>query len=70
MSEQKNIWFKRKRFGLGWDPVSWEGWAVVGAYGLGVAVVRAKRKKKGFLPSVPEVVLTAALVGVCCWKSE
>lgn len=24
-------WFKPKRFGSGWNPSSWEGWAIVGA---------------------------------------
>lgn len=27
-------WFKRKRYGYGWTPVTWQGWAVVGAYAL------------------------------------
>jgi len=25
----KKIWFKKKRFGLGWRPVTWEGWAII-----------------------------------------
>lgn len=25
----KEYWFKRKRFGWGWTPVTWQGWVVV-----------------------------------------
>lgn len=25
-------WFARKRYGWGWTPVTWQGWAVIGAY--------------------------------------
>jgi hypothetical protein len=28
----KEIWFKRRRFGWGWEPVTWQGWLVVVAY--------------------------------------
>lgn len=25
-------WFKRRRYGYGWIPVTWQGWLLVGAY--------------------------------------
>lgn len=25
----KTYWFKRKRFGWGWTPATWQGWTVV-----------------------------------------
>lgn len=25
-------WFKRRRYGYGWIPVSWQGWVVLGIY--------------------------------------
>lgn len=28
----KKLWFRAKRFGWGWFPVSWEGWAVTVLY--------------------------------------
>ena len=24
---QKNLWFKRKSYGWGWTPATWQGWA-------------------------------------------
>lgn len=26
---KKNIWFKAKRYGWGWQPASWQGWGVM-----------------------------------------
>jgi hypothetical protein len=23
---QKKFWYKRKKYGIGWDPASWQGW--------------------------------------------
>ncbi|MBP9756972.1 MAG: hypothetical protein KBD06_00040 [Candidatus Pacebacteria bacterium] len=28
----KEIWFKRRRFGWGWEPATWQGWLVLAAY--------------------------------------
>ena len=30
MEDERELWFKRRRYGLGWTPVTWQGWAVVG----------------------------------------
>lgn len=32
----KRYWFKKKSTGLGWTPATWEGWAVVILYFVGV----------------------------------
>lgn len=32
MTDKKLYWFKRKRYGWGWVPVSWQGWILVGLY--------------------------------------
>lgn len=31
MNDDKNrsYWFKRRRYGYGWTPVSWQGWLVI-----------------------------------------
>lgn len=28
----KKIWFRAKRYGWGWYPVAWQGWAVVAVF--------------------------------------
>ena len=29
MKNKNNFWFKRKRYGLGWVPVTWQGWLLI-----------------------------------------
>ncbi len=31
-SKRTDYWFKRRRYGYGWIPVSWQGWLVVLAF--------------------------------------
>lgn len=38
MAQKKNYWFKRRRYGYGWIPTSWQGWLIVVIY---VALVLA-----------------------------
>ena len=39
MNDRK-YWFKRKRYGWGWTPVTWQGWALVAGV-IGVALLAA-----------------------------
>ncbi len=32
MSQSEKLWFKRKLYGWGWTPSSWQGWAVTFIY--------------------------------------
>lgn len=32
--KKQKLWFKAKRFGWGWVPATWEGWAVTAGYAL------------------------------------
>lgn len=29
---EKTYWFKRRRYGWGWVPVTWQGWALIAGY--------------------------------------
>lgn len=33
------FWFKRRRYGWGWYPVTWQGWGAVGLYLLAVGII-------------------------------
>ena len=73
----KRLWFRRKRYGYGWTPCTWQGWLVtfgfVGAIGF-VAVTYTELLKfvvndtRGIL-SLTAVMLVAqaTLVGVLIW---
>lgn len=35
---EKKFWFKRKRYGYGWAPSTWQGWLVIAVYVVGIFV--------------------------------
>jgi len=67
---EKRLWFKRKRYGYGWTPSSWEGWAVTFSYiaiiyGLTLTVSENATDKEALLTLLlPMAVLTALLLRV------
>jgi uncharacterized membrane protein YfcA len=38
VSDTPDLWFKRKRFGYGWVPATWQGWVAVALYVAGIVV--------------------------------
>ena len=32
MEKEKKLWFKRRRYGWGWTPVTWQGWLAIIIY--------------------------------------
>lgn len=70
-------WFKRKLYGFGWYPATWQGWLVMAAYVYTVVKVFLLIDKgshsvsdtlEGFV--FPFVFLTVALLFVCYKKGE
>jgi hypothetical protein len=47
MSKRWKYWFKRRRYGYGWVPVTWEGWLTL-VFSVGIVILAAFQ-----LPSVP-----------------
>ena len=70
------LWFRRKRFGLGWYPETWQGWAVIAAYVILLLVIsfsfdKSSSPNETTLTFVlPLVLLTAALIVICYKKGE
>lgn len=72
----KEIWFKRKTYGWGWTPATWQGWAVTGLY-LILAFAFAATLDAGsslseviFTFVLPLILLTITLVRVTYLKGE
>ncbi len=75
--EQKKLWFRRKRYGWGWTPVSWEGWVILFIY---VALLfwnfrtidavqhSGSDTLINFAPRF--VILSLILIFFCYWKGE
>jgi hypothetical protein len=74
---QNKLWFKAKRYGYGWYPSTWEGWAVLGLFILSVilhsynALSIAKSAKDIVLGiNAPILIDTVFLIIICWAKGE
>jgi len=73
----RRVWFKRKQYGWGWTPATWEGWLVLGIY-TGALVSLFMKIDDGspsasdaltqFIPLT--LLLTLILLAVSYWKGE
>ena len=72
----KKLWFKRKSYGWGWTPCSWEGWLTVFIYIVIIFsyeyYIRSVEPDGNFLVGVifPVVVFTSILIAICYKKGE
>lgn len=75
------LWFRAKRYGWGWTPATWQGWAIIAVYAaillLWAAYLLANpgvpRRWHGaavWIGVAPVLVLSAALVAICWIKGE
>jgi hypothetical protein len=76
----QGYWFKRKLYGWGWVPATWQGWAVIAAailYIVWVARDYAQQSVSGghtsgevtgFIARV--AIAIVVLLAVCYWKGE
>ena len=71
------IWFTRKRYGWGWTPATWEGWAVLVVYFLLIVLLFRRANLSAYstgdalmLFSLPCIVLTGILIAVAYWRGE
>lgn len=71
MNTKRPLWFKAKRYGWGWVPVTWQGWLAVGLYlvlMLGGSAVLTSGEPETYGPValyiIWVIVCTAGLVGV------
>lgn len=69
-------WFKRKLYGWGWTPVTWQGWLLIIVYILLIVVFSmtidntSPRQEVVFTFILPVVLLTVALIRICYRKGE
>lgn len=70
---EKKLWFKAKRYGYGWIPITWEGWTVIVLYAtlLGWIITGIEHTKGGVTYFVIKVfALTLVLIFVGYKKGE
>ncbi len=75
--QTKKLWFKRKRYGWGWTPVSWEGWTVLFCYivllisdfrTIDAVQHSGSDTLINFAPRF--IILTVILIAICYWRGE
>lgn len=73
MSKSKKLWFKRKAYGWGWTPATWQGWLVVLAYIVIVTknFVRIDRVSHSvsdtLISFVPETIIATIILIIICY---
>lgn len=72
----KHLWFKRKVYGWGWVPITWEGWLVVALYIILVVLFSltidetSRSSEIMFTFALPVALLTITLIRICYKKGE
>jgi hypothetical protein len=72
----EGYWFRRKIWGWGWTPVTWQGWAVtIGAIALIVAAALtldegATPQDMAFTFFLPILLVVSALIGIAYKTGE
>jgi hypothetical protein len=76
-NSHKKLWFKSKMYGWGWQPSSWEGWAVLLLYVITITINFLNIDKMYFLKSdrfiqfsSTFIINTIFLLTVCYIKGE
>lgn len=72
----ERYWFKRKLYGWGWTPATWEGWLTVGVYVVLVFAFaftideQSPTREVFFTGILPITLLTATLIRICYLTGE
>lgn len=61
MPKGKQLWFKAKQYGWGWQPATWQGWALLALYLL---VVLTSTWVMAIRPTFDFVYCASMLLGV------
>ena len=64
-------WFRRKTFGYGWTPCSWEGWVATSVFTAGVIAIASHAREIGPVDTIVLLAaLTASLLAITSATSE
>ena len=75
--EDNKLWFKNKKYGWGWTPCSWQGWAVLAMYFFAMITNIISINNRAFSNSdfltqfFPQIyIMTVFLLIICYTKGE
>ena len=71
----KTLYFKRKTYGWGWTPVTWQGWGITIAYAVILIVLSSSvdwnnEKEIMLMFVLPLIILTTAFVCIAYKTGE
>lgn len=73
----RGYWFKRKWYGWGWTPATWQGWVLTIVYVALVLTIGFRVDANSHSVSdtlygivVPVGILTVVLITICFWRGE
>ncbi len=72
----QGYWFKRKLYGWGWTPATWQGWATIGVYIVLILLFaltvdeNSPKNEVFFTFFLPIILLTVTLIRICYTKGE
>jgi hypothetical protein len=70
-SADRRVWFRAKRYGIGWGlPCAWQGWVVLGVWFLLMLAGTPLLPEHPLWFALHTVVLAALLIFVCWLKGE
>ncbi|MFZ2072456.1 MAG: hypothetical protein WAV10_02140 [Minisyncoccia bacterium] len=64
------IWFKRKRYGWGWYPSSWQGWLVLFVWFILFTSLVTKMDNEWLKKFIFVTLMTGILIFICYKKGE
>ncbi len=71
MENNKKLWFRRKLYGWGWTPSTWEGWVVLLVWAvIFVSIVSKVNDHEGINNIVFVFISVLVLLFVCYKKGE
>lgn len=68
--QSQKLWFKAKRYGYGWYPVTWQGWGVLALYLVGVFETHREIDGNPLSFLIRIAILTIFLIIICAAKGE
>lgn len=76
MKNPEHVWFKRKLYGWGWTPATWQGWAITLGYlclvlALAYTVEQSASKEEVLLQfGAPVLALSLLFIAIAYKKGE
>jgi hypothetical protein len=67
---QKKFWFRRKLYGWGWTPITWQGWLVIAIYVFFIISAVSDLDHESFKNFLFIILATILLLVICYKKGE